>query len=85
MRSSSSRRGKYRDAASKLLQKLTLNSAKVVIGDLNPPKEILEGCSFRKTDVTKWLDLVDLFALAISQHGRIDVVFANVGCVIDPK
>lgn len=59
--------------------------AKVVMGDLNPPKEDLshKDLLFQKTDVTNYADLVSLFKVAKKTHGRIDHVFANAG--IGPK
>lgn len=65
-------------AATQILLSL---GAKVVVGDLQPPKDGFShpNLTFHRTDVTVWKDLVELFKTAKSQHGGIDHVFANAG------
>jgi len=53
--------------------------AKVVIGDINPPKEDVAGTVFVKTDVREWNNLVNLFGVAQERYSRIDIVFSNAG------
>jgi NAD(P)-dependent dehydrogenase (short-subunit alcohol dehydrogenase family) len=54
--------------------------ARVLISDLAPPKEAgYENYLFKKCDVSKWADLVELFAYAKKEFGSIDMVSANAG------
>lgn len=63
--------------------RLFLNhGASVVVGDLNaPPAEIVQSVAFKKTNVSSYASLVELFEFARDQNnGRWpDVVFANAG------
>ena len=55
------------------------HSAKVLIGDLRPPQnQAASGIAFQKTDVTRWVDLLQLFKKAKNDFGSIDMVCANV-------
>ncbi|CAG9938651.1 unnamed protein product [Clonostachys rosea f. rosea IK726] len=55
----------------------------VVAGDLNPVPIEHENIAFRQTNITIWDDLLGLFELAESKHGKVDHVFANAG--VAPK
>ena len=60
--------------------KLLLDSgAHLVVGDQTESPLQHANLSFLKTNVALWTDLLALFKLANSQHGRIDHVFANAG------
>jgi NAD(P)-dependent dehydrogenase (short-subunit alcohol dehydrogenase family) len=43
------------------------------------PQGVAGNVTFQKTDLTKWSDQMDLFGLAISKFGHIDIVFLNAG------
>lgn len=51
----------------------------VVIADLNPPKEQLEGTKFVKTDISSWDQQASLFQQAYEWHGRLDFCALNAG------
>ncbi|KAL8243558.1 hypothetical protein R6Q59_009816 [Mikania micrantha] len=53
--------------------------AKIVGGDLNTIPITHDNLTFHSTNVILWADLINLFAVAHSKHGRIDHVFANAG------
>ncbi|KAL4892705.1 hypothetical protein BDV59DRAFT_202452 [Aspergillus ambiguus] len=59
--------------------------AKVIAGDLNPPKDAAPSEDgdgnflFQQTDVTDWRSLRDLFIQGHTRFSRIDHVFANAG------
>lgn len=53
--------------------------AHVVAADLNPLPESIPEVVFRKTDLTKWEEQVELFELAITKFGHIDIAFLNAG------
>ena len=53
--------------------------ALVVGGDLNQSPTQHDNLTFQQTNVASWADLVSLFKLATSKHGRIDHVFVNAG------
>ena len=65
-------------AAAQLLLSI---GAKVVVGDLQPPRDGYShpNLSFQRTDVTVWKEQLGLFRLAKSKYGYIDHVFANAG------
>lgn len=60
-------------------QVFALHGAIVYIADLHPPKSLPTRASFVKCDVTKWADLLALFAKVQQDHGRVDTVIANAG------
>lgn len=41
----------------------------------------ISGVDFLKTDVTVWRELLQLFKLAKTKYGHVDIVFANAGIV----
>lgn len=43
----------------------------------------LPGSLFIKTDVTSWKDLVAVFKKTVEKYGRVDVVFANAGEIVE--
>ncbi|VUC25173.1 unnamed protein product [Clonostachys rosea] len=55
----------------------------VVAGDVNPVPIEHQNIAFHKTNITLWEDLLGLFELAESKHGKVDHVFANAG--VAPK
>ena len=58
---------------------LTKAGVKVLIGDLQPPTEQIDGPVFQKTDAGSWDDLLALFKRAEKLFGRIDIVVPNAG------
>lgn len=62
-----------------MVKLLLHHGATVVSGDMNASPVDDPNHTFQTTDVTKWPDLVSLFKLAKSKHGRIDHVHANAG------
>jgi len=60
-------------------QVFTSYGAIVYIADLHPPESLPSNASFVKCDVTKWADLLALFARVQQDHGRVDTVIANAG------
>jgi NAD(P)-dependent dehydrogenase (short-subunit alcohol dehydrogenase family) len=52
--------------------------ARVLISDLNPPKDPTHDFDFHKADVSKWSDLIALMETAKAKFGSIDMVCANV-------
>ena len=58
---------------------LLKHGALVLIGDLNPPAISHPSLTFRRTDVTSWSELSNLFKEAKRSHSTIDHVFANAG------
>jgi len=53
--------------------------AYVFVGDVSPLTAPLPNTTFVRTDVSKWADLLELYAAAFSAHSRIDIVVANAG------
>lgn len=53
--------------------------AYVVAGDINPVPIEHERLTFVPTNVIFWKDLSNIFKITISQHGKVDHVFANAG------
>lgn len=53
--------------------------AYVVAGDINPVPIEHDRLAFVSTNVIVWKDLSNIFKTTISQHGKIDHVFANAG------
>lgn len=51
----------------------------VVIADLNPPKEKLEGIIFVKTDISSWDQQAAMFKQAYEWQGRLDFCALNAG------
>jgi NAD(P)-dependent dehydrogenase (short-subunit alcohol dehydrogenase family) len=58
---------------------LTKRGVKVLIGDLQPPTETIDGPVFHKTDASDWGELLALFKRAVELFGRIDIVVPNAG------
>ncbi|OAL30478.1 hypothetical protein AYO22_01676 [Fonsecaea multimorphosa] len=58
---------------------LTKCGVKVLIGDLQPPTEPVDGPVYQKTDAGSWDDLLALFKKAQQLFGRIDIVVPNAG------
>lgn len=50
-----------------------------MVGDLQPPPISDSHLSFIRTNVADWTELVSLFDVAISKHGRVNHCFANAG------
>ncbi|KAK4049672.1 hypothetical protein OIV83_003947 [Microbotryomycetes sp. JL201] len=67
-------------ATARLLASL---GSKVVIGDLQPPKDNAgldsNACAYVHADVTHYSSIVNLFETTVNLFGRVDVVFANSG------
>jgi NAD(P)-dependent dehydrogenase (short-subunit alcohol dehydrogenase family) len=51
----------------------------VVMADINPPKDDLEGTKFVKCDVSSWDDQAALFKQAYEWQGRLDFCALNAG------
>ena len=51
----------------------------VVMGDINPPNETLEGTKFVKCDVSSWDDQASIFQQAYEWQGRLDFCALNAG------
>jgi len=65
-----------------------LKGARVIISDVNPPKEgsgLPSSVLFKRCDVTKWDDLMELFKYANEQFGEINYVCANAGLIEVPE
>jgi NAD(P)-dependent dehydrogenase (short-subunit alcohol dehydrogenase family) len=58
---------------------LTKAGVKVLVGDLQPPTEPIDGPVFQKTDAGSWEELLALFKRGIELFGRIDIVVPNAG------
>ncbi|KAH0845893.1 putative oxidoreductase,short chain dehydrogenase [Fonsecaea pedrosoi] len=52
---------------------------KVLIGDVQPPTQPIDGPVYQKTDAGSWDDLLALFKKAQQLFGRIDIVVPNAG------
>ncbi|KAJ5644561.1 hypothetical protein N7507_010572 [Penicillium longicatenatum] len=62
--------------------------AKVVVGDMNPPKPEFasnENLKFLNVNVTEWESLRNMFTQTMEWFGRIDHVFANAGIAPTPS
>ncbi|RMZ81070.1 hypothetical protein DV738_g2356, partial [Chaetothyriales sp. CBS 135597] len=77
-----------------VVSQLTLQGAKVVIGDVTEPSHDLASVgdvTFIHTDVRKYQDIIHLFDTALSKHGRVDHAIAAAGTearrgsAFDPK
>jgi NAD(P)-dependent dehydrogenase (short-subunit alcohol dehydrogenase family) len=58
---------------------LTKAGVKVLIGDVQPPTEPIDGPIYEKCDAGSWDSLLSLFKLAVQKFGRIDIVVPNAG------
>lgn len=63
------------------VNELLRSGAKVVGGDLRPPKEAIQSADFAfvQVNVTVWKDQLSLFKQAVEKFGQVDHVFANAG------
>lgn len=62
------------------VKEFSASGAHIVAADLNPlPQDISNEVIFRKTDLGNWNEQVELFELAVSRFGHIDIVFLNAG------
>ncbi|RMZ75224.1 hypothetical protein DV737_g5405, partial [Chaetothyriales sp. CBS 132003] len=76
-----------------VVSQLTLQGAKVVIGDVTAPSHELnsaENVTFMHTDVRKYQDIISLFDSALSKYGRVDHAIATTstlarGSAFDPN
>lgn len=64
------------------LRLLLFHGAKVVFGDIAPPKDT-QGL-FLRTDVSRYEDNLALFKLAFEKYGRVDHAVANAGVIEQP-
>ncbi|OAL38896.1 hypothetical protein AYO20_01647 [Fonsecaea nubica] len=62
-----------------LVRHLVSLNWRVVVADINPPKESLPESLFVKTDITSWQDQADMFKQAYAWSGRLDFVALNAG------
>jgi len=58
---------------------LTKSGVKVLIGDVQPPTEPIDGPIYEKCDAGSWDSLLALFKLGVQKFGRIDIVVPNAG------
>ena len=65
-------------------QHLASFGAKIVQGDLRPPQEATEpNIVYKKTDVTVWTELRDLFKEAKDRHGWISLPYSSPCRILD--
>ncbi|OAG33885.1 hypothetical protein AYO21_12001 [Fonsecaea monophora] len=62
-----------------LVRHLVSLNWRVVVADINPPKESLPETLFVKTDISSWQDQADMFEQAYAWSGRLDFVALNAG------
>ncbi|RMZ88304.1 hypothetical protein DV736_g4482, partial [Chaetothyriales sp. CBS 134916] len=76
-----------------VVSQLTLQGAKVVVGDVTAPSHELSSTgnvTFVHTDVRKYQDIINLFDTALRKHGRVDHAIATAtilarGSAFNPK
>ncbi|KIX97123.1 uncharacterized protein Z520_07237 [Fonsecaea multimorphosa CBS 102226] len=62
-----------------IVQKLAASGVKILVGDVQPLREAVDGVQYMKTDTSRWEDLLALFKRAVQEWGRIDIVIPNAG------
>ncbi|KAL4809777.1 hypothetical protein BDV18DRAFT_156162 [Aspergillus unguis] len=55
------------------------HGAHVIAADVNPLPEEIKNTTFRRVDLTKWTEQLDLFQWTFDKFGRIDIAFLNAG------
>ncbi|KIW90286.1 uncharacterized protein Z519_08930 [Cladophialophora bantiana CBS 173.52] len=62
-----------------IVQKLAASGVRVLVGDVQPLREAVEGVLYMQTDTSRWEDLLSLFKRAVKEWSRIDIVIPNAG------
>lgn len=63
---------------------LSAHGAKVVFGDVQEPSSTPANCTFVRTDVSQYSDIVNLFKLALETHGHVDHAISNAAIIEKP-